>query len=63
VTVKIQHGVLYIADLDPRLGTEPGKQRPVVVVQSDLLDETGHPSCCAWFFPGVSRVTVKSARS
>jgi len=32
-----------LADLNPRMGTEPGKTRPVVVVQSDLLNES-HPS-------------------
>ena len=30
-----RHGHLYLADLNPRFGTEPGKLRPVVVIQSD----------------------------
>ncbi|MEO6038355.1 MAG: type II toxin-antitoxin system PemK/MazF family toxin [Saprospiraceae bacterium] len=34
---------VWIADLDPRFGTEPGKTRPVVIVQTDLL-EGHHPS-------------------
>lgn len=34
---------VYLADLEPRRGTEPGKVRPVVVVQTDLLNEI-HPS-------------------
>jgi mRNA interferase MazF len=34
---------VYTADLNPRLGTEPGKVRPVVVVQTDLLNAV-HPS-------------------
>jgi len=34
---------IYLADLNPRFGTEPGKVRPVVVVQTDLLN-TYHPS-------------------
>ncbi len=34
---------IYMADLSPNYGTEPGKIRPVVVVQSDLLNEV-HPS-------------------
>lgn len=29
---------VYTADLNPRFGTEPGKVRPVVVVQTDLLN-------------------------
>src|SRR3990172_2669191 len=38
-----QYGHLYLADLDPRFGTEPGKIRPVVVVQTDSLNRF-HPS-------------------
>ncbi len=41
--MKIRKFHLYLADLNPRLGTEPGKVRPVVVVQTDLLNDT-HPS-------------------
>ena len=33
-----QYGHLYVADLNPRLGTEPGKIRPVVVIQTDALN-------------------------
>jgi mRNA interferase MazF len=32
-----------MADLNPRMGTEPGKVRPVLVIQTDLLNED-HPS-------------------
>lgn len=34
---------VYAADLNPRKGTEPGKIRPVVVVQTNLLNNI-HPS-------------------
>lgn len=34
---------IWIADLNPTKGTEPGKIRPVIVVQSDLLNNH-HPS-------------------
>lgn len=34
---------IYLADLSPQMGTEPGKTRPVVVVQTNLLNEI-HPS-------------------
>ena len=34
---------IYLADLNPRIGTEPGKVRPVVVIQTDLLNGV-HPS-------------------
>ncbi len=34
---------IWLADLNPPRGTEPGKVRPVVVVQTDLLNGL-HPS-------------------
>ncbi len=34
---------VWVADLNPRQGTEPGKVRPVVVVQTNLLNDI-HPS-------------------
>ena len=54
----ILHGVLYAADLNPRRGTEAGKVRPVIVLQTDLLNETGHPS--TWVLPCTSRMTGES---
>jgi len=42
--MKIKQFDIWIADLNPRMGTEPGKMRPVVVIQSDLLNQVGHPS-------------------
>jgi len=41
---KIKQYDVWLADLNPRLGTEPGKSRPVVIIQTDLLTEVGHPS-------------------
>jgi len=41
MTIRKFH--VYTADLNPRLGTEPGKIRPVVVVQTNLLNQE-HPS-------------------
>jgi mRNA interferase MazF len=38
-----RYGHLYVADLNPRFGTEPGKVRPVVIVQTDALNRS-HPS-------------------
>ncbi len=37
--MKIKQFEIWLADLNPSRGTEPGKTRPVVVVQSDLLNE------------------------
>ena len=34
---------IWIADLNPTIGTEPGKIRPVIIVQTDLLNKY-HPS-------------------
>ncbi len=31
---------IWLADLNPTIGTEPGKTRPVVIIQTDLLNET-----------------------
>jgi mRNA interferase MazF len=53
--VRIRRGLLYLADLKPRLGTEPGKVRPVLVIQTDLLNETGHPS--TWVLPCTTRLS------
>ena len=37
--MKIKQFDIWLADLNPRIGTEPGKTRPVVVIQTDLLNE------------------------
>ena len=37
-------GEVWVADLSPRRGTEPGKTRPVLVVQAQALLDAGHPS-------------------
>ena len=41
---RIEPGSIWLADLDPRRGTEPGKVRPVLVVQGEALLDAGHPS-------------------
>ena len=51
----IHHGGLYLADLRPSQGTEPGKLRPVIVVQSDLLNEAEHSS--TWVLPCTTRIS------
>lgn len=42
--MEVKKWCCYLADLNPRFGTEPGKLRPVVVIQTNLLNEAGHPS-------------------
>jgi len=39
-----KRGEVWLADLDPQHGTEPGKTRPVLVMQSQALLDAGHPS-------------------
>lgn len=41
--MKMKQFEIWLADLNPRFGTEPGKTRPVVVLQTDLLNDI-HPS-------------------
>jgi len=41
--MEIKQFEIWIADLNPRMGTEAGKSRPVLVVQTDLLNKE-HPS-------------------
>jgi mRNA interferase MazF len=35
---------VYVVDFNPRVRTKPGKIRPAVVVQDDLLNEASYPS-------------------
>jgi mRNA interferase MazF len=44
MTRKLEHGAVWLADLNPRRGTEPGKTRPVLIIQSQALLDAGHPS-------------------
>ncbi len=37
-------GEVWLADLNPRRGTEPGKTRPVLIVQAQALLDADHPS-------------------
>ena len=42
--MAIKQFEIWIADLNPHIGTEPGKTRPVLVVQTNLLNKIPHPS-------------------
>ncbi len=37
-----ERGGVYLASLNPSKGAEPGKVRPVLVIQSDMLNHVGH---------------------
>ena len=39
-----RRGEVWLADLNPRRGTEPGKTRPVLIVQAQALLDAEHPS-------------------
>ena len=41
--MNVQKFNIYMADLNPKIGTDPGKVRPVVVVQTNFLNNI-HPS-------------------
>ena len=53
-----QRGAIYLANLNPSKGTEPGKTRPCVVIQSHLLSGAAHPSTT--ILPMTSRL-IKGA--
>jgi mRNA interferase MazF len=42
--MSIKQYEIWIADLNPQIGTEPGKTRPVLVVQTNLLNKIPHSS-------------------
>jgi mRNA interferase MazF len=44
VPMAFRRGGIYLANFNPSKGTEPGKVRPCIVMQSDLLNDAGHPS-------------------
>ena len=35
---------IWLAELNPQIGTEAGKVRPVLIVQTNFLNEIEHPS-------------------
>ena len=39
-----KRGEIWLADLNPPRGTEPGKTRPVLIMQSQALLDAEHPS-------------------
>lgn len=42
--MAFKRGGIYLANFNPSRGTEPGKIRPCLIVQGDLLNDAGHPS-------------------
>jgi len=56
--MEIRQFEIWLADLNPRPGTEPGKTRPVLVVQTNLLNQVLHPSTL--ICPLTSKVSKNS---
>lgn len=52
--MRVRRGALFLADFNPRRGSEPGKVRPVLVLQTDLLNDAEHPS--TWVLPCTTRL-------
>ncbi len=44
MTQKLKRGEIWLANLNPTKGTEPGKTRPVLIVQNQILLDVSHPS-------------------
>ncbi len=44
MTLKIKTGEIWLANLNPGKGTEPGKTRPVLILQDQALLDILHPS-------------------
>ncbi len=41
---KLKQGEVWLANLNPGKGTEPGKTRPVLIIQNQALLDVAHPS-------------------
>lgn len=44
MTQKYNFGEIWLADLNPRIGTETEKTRPVIILQNQILLDAFHPS-------------------
>jgi mRNA interferase MazF len=50
----LRRGEIWLADLNPPNGTEPGKTRPVLIMQSQALLNAGHP--CTLIVPLTTKL-------
>ncbi|MBT0811914.1 type II toxin-antitoxin system PemK/MazF family toxin [Litoribacter ruber] len=65
--MRIRQFEIWIANLNPQKGTEPGKVRPVLVVQTNLLNRIEFPSTIICpitsnvlkNYEGILRVNIK----
>jgi mRNA interferase MazF len=56
--MELKQFEIWLADLNPQIGTESGKTRPVVLVQTNLLNQVSHPSTL--ICPLTSKVIAKA---
>lgn len=42
--MQIKQFEIWIANLNPHIGTESGKSRPILTIQTNLLNKIPHPS-------------------
>ena len=56
--MQIKRGYLYVVDFNPRVRTKPGKLRPALVLQSNLVNEAGYPSTIV--IPTTSRLVEEA---
>ena len=68
--MDIKRGYMYIIDFNPQIKTKPGKLRPGLVLQSDLVTEAGYPSTIVVpattklvHDPGILRLRVKKGQA
>lgn len=54
-----KRGEVRLANFNPSRGTEAGKNRPCIILQSDLLNEAEHPSTTV--IPLTSRIVGNAA--
>lgn len=67
--MPIKRGHLYVIDFNPRIKKKPGKLRPALVLQSDLVNEAGYPSTIVVPTttrlvenPGILRLRIKQGQ-
>ncbi len=44
MTQRLNNGEIWLANLSPSKGSEPGKTRPVLILQNQALLDIAHPS-------------------
>jgi mRNA interferase MazF len=53
---------IWVADLAPSIGSEPGKGRPIVILQTDSLNRAGHDTLVACAISSQHREGVSLIR-